>query len=411
MESLAQVILFNTPLSTFKPHELIQLSLTSREWRMRIHERIAYLSSNYSTWLASQPDGREVTAPSIKSKKHPCVKCDSTKGIKHNPFTDQDVCPLHFGELITLTQARKEYKLTDEDLKALNHLSKWVLTYRQYITLFYKRDVVGLAMLKHHKATHHDLRAFLTAPKPNKSRDLRVAQLDKCLAKITDDITFRHELNSLPITQEFIQKGHYGIRQIERAFNAYRAVKQSHATYASNTIHPINHYIAMSATDPLNTVMTTMQNDYETTKRIEKEKREHELACEQRRSELLAALQAKGLQLRQDSQLCHNYIQGRCDKTLDEVVIVMENMKFLHTYTDYQHLMKQALRHAYDLAKDYVYDMHGYVEDPDEYDLLVEEQVDVEAIRADCQTRAVQRFIKQSPNRAHLVPQGLHHLL
>lgn len=67
-----------------------------------------------------------------------------------------------------------------------------------------------------------------------------------------------------------------------------------------------------------------------------------------RRNDLVAALKAKGLALREDSSLCRAYIyDGRGD--LASVVDKMVEMAFLHTKTDYQTILDGLV--AYELQQ------------------------------------------------------------
>jgi hypothetical protein len=57
---------------------------------------------------------------------------------------------------------------------------------------------------------------------------------------------------------------------------------------------------------------------------------------DKRREELILALKDKGLQLRDDSKLCQNYIDGIKDLSLSEIVDICLKMNWLYTCTDYQ---------------------------------------------------------------------------
>ena len=63
--------------------------------------------------------------------------------------------------------------------------------------------------------------------------------------------------------------------------------------------------------------------------------------CIIRETELRAALAERGLAIRGDSSLCSMYIRGTCTHTLYEVVSIMENMAFLHKYTNYSSIIKK----------------------------------------------------------------------
>jgi len=60
------------------------------------------------------------------------------------------------------------------------------------------------------------------------------------------------------------------------------------------------------------------------------------VAEQRRRAELTAALAAKGLELRSDSKLCDEYIEGECEYSLTEIVHIMFQMKVLYEECDFQ---------------------------------------------------------------------------
>ena len=66
------------------------------------------------------------------------------------------------------------------------------------------------------------------------------------------------------------------------------------------------------------------------------EERDIRVAKETKRQvELEQALHQVGLNLRQDSKLCTLYIQGKTDLTTNDIVPIMQEMKFFHEETDY----------------------------------------------------------------------------
>jgi DNA repair protein len=73
----------------------------------------------------------------------------------------------------------------------------------------------------------------------------------------------------------------------------------------------------------------------------EKIRKSKEEAKKKREEMLIKALNKKGLDLRNDSMLCRNYINGRTLCTLDEVVQIMERAYERHTKTPYDSLWKK----------------------------------------------------------------------
>ena len=70
-----------------------------------------------------------------------------------------------------------------------------------------------------------------------------------------------------------------------------------------------------------------------------------------REFDLRQALAERGLKLRSDSTLCAMYIDGDGEKTIDEIVSIMENMAFLYKHTNYQNILSKLYRNSHDMDK------------------------------------------------------------
>lgn len=92
---------------------------------------------------------------------------------------------------------------------------------------------------------------------------------------------------------------------------------------------------------------------------LEKKKERTAAAAEKRRNtlerkrrertaELEEALNARGLELRSDSELCDDYIEGKNVYSLERIVDIMEEMKFYHEQTDYPELYREIRSEYYD---------------------------------------------------------------
>ena len=83
-------------------------------------------------------------------------------------------------------------------------------------------------------------------------------------------------------------------------------------------------------------------------------KRKKELAtkrlnkCSIRRNELQEALKKYGLQIRDDSKLCHGYIDGSLkDWSLNDVVDMCRQMNWLFTHTNYEKRVHENIQAEY----------------------------------------------------------------
>ncbi|KAJ3046121.1 hypothetical protein HDV00_003871 [Rhizophlyctis rosea] len=92
---------------------------------------------------------------------------------------------------------------------------------------------------------------------------------------------------------------------------------------------------------------------------LEKKKEKNRVAAEKRRNtkkdnkvnrreDLEAALAAKGLELRSDSQRCANYIEGKGRLSLEQVVEIMYRMHIIHEHSVYTELLDNEYDNGHD---------------------------------------------------------------
>lgn len=402
MDSVLPVVLFTVPIQQFDLKELLQLRISSKEFAPHANDLINHISQKYQEWHDGQSSGKEL-AETGGNERAPCqcAKCNAKNTIKFNPFKQEYRCPTCYGELVTLTKARKEYKLTDDDLDILDYITRYIKVYRKYITLFWHQDIIALALLKHKQTSVPALTAFLTAPKPNKAKEKRIAQLETALNDYAD---IRGELSALDCAEAFIANGMHGIKRIQKMFAAYLPIRQQYVALQLPAYQPISQYIVMSGDRDIGTIMKQMDTDALAYAEQQKQAQISNKLRQERTDRLVDALKSKGLSLRSDSTVCTAYINGSEEKTLDEVVATMSRMNFFHTHTRYPQYIRDALRDAYEEAKIDIRDTYGYIEDPLEYEDLLRDAVDHVEISEMCQKRALAEFKKQRKDWLAVIP-------
>ena len=112
-----------------------------------------------------------------------------------------------------------------------------------------------------------------------------------------------------------------------------------------------------------------------------------------RYTELNQALAAKGIEMRDDSSLCRQYMfRDRHAKTLNTTVEIMENMKFLYEKTDYANINRNMIDFERSMSRRYYYDEWS--------------QEDYHQISKQAQVAAVKDYIRKGGD-PDLVPEGL----
>lgn len=252
-------------------------------------------------------------------------------------------------KLITATEAKKTWKLKDEDLDKLNVYSEYKRHYRVTMRLFDTKEVAMSALVR------YGFKSWQT-PKLMKmtAKEKRTQQLHNLGLNPNDEIW-----KSCCMT--FLKNGQGGIKGVQKLIHKYNNF--------------MNAYMSIDDDDKQLIDMTSLRHDfvhYETTNDplayikaillVHKNKRERE-------SNLRKALQEVGLDLRHDSRTCAEYIQGRSSKTLDQVIEIMQEMDYLYNYTPYEQIMNRLMKQVYENIR-YLYGLLPR----DEYKELIKEE-------------------------------------
>ena len=157
MSLVLQIVLYNIRPSLLSVKDLINIQCVSRDYHGVALDYIEHLFKTYKSSTTEQ--GCEVSFDPLE-KKPLCKKCGAHCG-KYNPFIMEHRCVDCFNSLITKTDAKKKYRLLDDDLQPLNYILKYIAAYKKYGVLYWPPDVIGIAMIKHKRATYSSLMDFL----------------------------------------------------------------------------------------------------------------------------------------------------------------------------------------------------------------------------------------------------------
>lgn len=306
-----------------------------------------------------------------KNKDTPlCSKCKTNISTCIDGFREITVCDDCKTKCVSLTEARKTYKLTDDELSWLNYTEYYQRMYRKLITLYDLRDIRMLSFLKHGK-----IKPDIVKRDGNKARDKREEQLSKTLEQLS--LTDNADIKSYSIVRRFLENGDQGVRKLKANLSKFVVFKEKlgdlYDTYKSELF---DEYIESGD--------IVIQN---------------ERSKGDRRSALVAKLGEYNLTLRCDSRVCDNFINNNTGGNIgdiNEVVRIMREMDWFYTKTNYPRVYKYYLDDEYREAKKIIRDSYGIIRDPDEYEEILDEYVDRDRISRKAKLKIL-RIVKNVP--------------
>ncbi|AGE56205.1 hypothetical protein PBCVNEJV1_165R [Paramecium bursaria Chlorella virus NE-JV-1] len=204
--------------------------------------------------------------------------------------------PVNKENSISRTEAKKTFKLADEDLSILPYKEIYLHTYKVYSRYFRKKSVISLRLVKYES---------LHEKKQSKARAARLKKIEE-LRMSPDDVS----------VEDYLANGRGGIREVRRRI-------------ALVSEHDLN-------VEQWRRVFSGADIDI--------------VLGERRRvEELRECLAERNLALRSDSYLCSNYITNAIGDP-HSIAREMEIMHILHTKTEYRSVMRRFA----------LYEFHGY---------------------------------------------------
>jgi len=386
MDDHFDIILANAP-EILDVCDLSSLACVNRQCSVLANTEIQILHKKYIKGLLLECAGKKCRTSSY-DKPAICSYCKSSTAIKYAFTTNINVaCYECKGKVeVCKTEAKSKYKLTDDDLWSVDFYTSSHFIYKNDITYYSRRQAIMTAILKHGEIPKKRLYS-----KAKAHRLVQVGKLHEMYGRIANQAVF-----------EYVRNGNGRIRWLTRVFEKVKGINAWLKQIAVPSELVDMDYI-VTTVDDLDGYkrrfvkrLAKVTSDADTGCIYHKftlsEKREYLNKGDMsivRKYELVNALKSNGLELRDDSQLCKKFIQGETEKTLEEVVIIMLEMKFLYAHTNYGKVMSRLLCEARDLAENHVQYMHG-IHNMVQYREMVEEMIDMDAIRA--RARAIVGF-------------------
>ncbi len=277
--------------------------------------------------------------------------CYSCTGVIE-PDQDMFICVKCSENRIYKTDVIKSYKLDDSDLKKLpcGHT-----TYRHNLcTYYYKPHVIELTVEKYGLDWENVFR--------QKESDIKKLQQSKTTIRL-DKIKSAFESNGLdwtryankPEVKEYLSNG----KNIKQIIGKYKLVDQKekilNVKLAENNLQPDGLYCnafvyGYEENDIDDDFIEGLELDYEINNYYSNKTKkiissidnliEHLKLMRRNKLILETKLMINGLELRPDSQICNDFIDGSNDYSLNKIVSIMKEMDWLYSHTNYAQILK-----------------------------------------------------------------------
>ncbi len=317
-----------------KVHEILQFGAATKECLSGAKIGMEHLRKNWSGQNIYK-NGKQIENDSFR-KPEICQICHNVKTTIVNPFSKIYNCMGCRKPDISHTDAKTKYKLDDNDLANLDYHVVYIRTYRIYATLYNPKDVLGYALAK-----HGTLKLVKKRGLENKALKKREEQLEKYLVEYIP-LAYHADVREYSFVMEFLKNGADGVRNLKRELAEF----SEFIDCLDKKGVEVNQYIRMFP--------KYLQNRNWVVQYVE------------RKQELVEMLASYGLELRDDSSLCKQYMKGQ-ENDLAFVITTMRQMDFLMKNTNYQEVMSEILDQAYERAREDIRMIYGHISDPDEY--------------------------------------------
>lgn len=232
--------------------------------------------------------------------------------------------------MITATDAKKSWHLTEEDLEELNVYETYQKKYRQYIRLFALKEVKDFAIIK--------WSPWGLVARQNKKNTMSKAMTNRVEKIEKMNLGLDKKGNKWALCVEpFLRNGQGGMKGVKERMSAYddfllkvsemedtnvlskRDFEEFHRIYSDGDVIEKDR------------ILRSMQQKI--TRMTQKAKR---------KTDLIERLEKVGLSLRADSKMCSEYLDGERDD-LDFVVETMQEMNWLFKYSNYKNIMSNLI--------------------------------------------------------------------
>lgn len=266
-------------------------------------------------------------APIYITKDGKCTKC--RKKIAETDFATCNRCVSEC-VMITATDAKQLWYLTEEDLEELNVYETYQQKYRQYIRLFALKEVKDFSIIK--------WSPWGLVARRNKKNTMSKAMANRVEKVETMNLGLDKKGNKWALCVEpFLRNGQGGMKGVKEKLVAYdeflqRVSEMEDTNVLSKCDFEELHRIYLNG-DVIERDKVLRSMRQKITRMTQKAKR---------KTDLIERLEKVGLSLRADSRMSSEYLDGERDD-LDFVVETMQEMNWLFKYSNYKSIMSNLI--------------------------------------------------------------------
>jgi len=364
MEDCLNIVMLNAEIQgIFGMGDLATLKCVTREFKDAATVNAVQMHKSYKKRIRRV--GQIVEIENIVgSTATKCEFCNENYTHVKYPFTNKTVCYMCREHVqICKTDAKKKYRLVDDDLTEVDYYKCPHAFYGTEVTYYSLKQVIAQSVCKHGAVPKKRIGSA--------AKELRILQVNKLRKE------FPYGLDNSVDT--YIKSGIGGIRTLKADFERFRTVFE----HVNASCVPIKFVDLDSIGDDFD-VGVYEARWKETCDEMKFEDRRQYINTGDRKfirqHELEYRLGQHGVSYRLDSYLSQAYIDGTSAKTLDEIVLTMLEMKYLYAETDYPVVIRNLYKKAYRDAREHMYEMHGYIENQYLFSTILNNLVDRDAM-------------------------------
>lgn len=312
-------------------------------------------------WLFARPELFVKPDFELQSNGGLCRFCKD-KPVYMSDFASCYDCSKQRMSLITATQAKKAYRLDDNDIDRLNSFKKEHRLHRCIMTLVDKNEAIEYAMLKHQGPDN-------IKKKPSKALLSRRAKLMEVFGKNEQDLVKEGVDRYMACVYDYTRNGKGGMRAVKCALAGWDAFED---LVSSGTYKELSHEAVEAVRRKLMSGSVAV-NDAQC----------HLDCMLSRYHELSNALREVGLNMRSDSEMSRKYVAGdRNALSIHDTVKLAQQMHFLYTKTRYDDILRKGIIHI----QREIRETYGLLPYKEMHDMMADERV---LLREDAKRQAV----------------------
>jgi ribosomal protein S18 len=247
------------------------------------------------------------------------------------------LCRKCYDKKIYKTECHKKYKLNDDDLKDLpfgNTMYK-----NNICTYYFKPHVINLVENKY-GTNYENIFEHQQNNKKIKQNTKKNLRENKIIKILTDNHIEYNEYKNMDLIKDFISNGK-NLKTVTKYIREYDLRKKIlNENLKKYKLKPDYYYCDLYINQNYPDDESLFDKSIKICSNIDNLISKL-LDMRRRRLLLEIKLFINNLELRNDSKICLDYIDGESKNELDEIVKIMKQMKFLYEKTDYPNILKQ----------------------------------------------------------------------